>query len=186
MDDINLSVIREVFGRIVYTHKTYEKAADLCFKRGNTIKLINVILLTLTSGSAIGSLIRGDYFIIATSILSTLSLFYLVYQLSFDPIHYGEEYKECAKKLWYIREKYQNLIADIMNERYQSQEIAEKRDGLLTELNTILDHSPTTDGRAYSTARSALRIDEEMTFTIEEINNFLPEKLRIQQNTRDP
>jgi hypothetical protein len=179
MDEINLNIIRDAFGRLVYTHKTNEKAAELCFKREANIKLRNVILLTLTSGSAVGSIIKGDYFIIITSFLATLSLFYLVYQFSFDPGHHGEEYKECAKKLWYMREKYQNLIADIMNERYTTQEIAEKRDVLLDELNKIFADSPATDSRAYSEARAALKIDEEMTFTAKEIDNFLPEKLRI-------
>jgi len=179
MDEINLNVIREIFGRVVYTHKTYEKAADLCFKRENNIKLRNVILLTLTSGSAVGSILKEDYFIILTSILSTLSLFYLVYQLSFDPWHHGEEYKESAKKLWYIREKYQNLIADIMNERYSSNEIADKRDALLSELNMILVDSPATNSKAYLEAKGALKINEEMTFTAKEIDYFLPEKLRV-------
>ena len=66
-----------------------------------------------------------------------------------------------------------------MNERYTSQEISEKRDALLNELNAILADSPATDSKAYSEARAALKIDEEMTFTAKEIDNFLPEKLRI-------
>ena len=181
MDKINLTVIRETFGKVVYTHKTYEKAADICISKSKWIKRINVLLLALTSGSALCSILKGQTFLVSTSILATLSLFFVIYQLSFNLDGLGQEYKIIAKKLWLIREKYQNLIADIMNEIYTSEEIAEKRDSLLFKLNEILESAPPTDDKAYSKARKALKIDEEMTFSNKEIDNFLPEELRIEK-----
>jgi hypothetical protein len=181
MDKINLTVIRETFGKVVYTHKTYEKAADICIGKSKWIKRMNVFLLALTSGSALGSILGGHAFLISTSILATLSLFFVVYQLSFNFDELGQRYKTTAKKLWLIREKYQNLIADIMNEKYSSNELTEKRDSLLSELNEILENAPSTDSKAYSKARKALKIHEEMTFSNKEIDNFLPEELGIER-----
>jgi len=86
-----------------------------------------------------------------------------------------------AKNLWLIREKYQNLIVDIMNDKYNSNEVIEIRDLLLSELNEILENALSTDNKAYSKARKALKIHEEMTFSSKEIDSFLPEKLRIEK-----
>jgi len=181
MDKTNLIVIRETFGNVVYTHKTYEKAADICISKSKRIKLINVILLALTSSSALGSILKGQIFLVSTSILATTALFFVVYQLSSNFAGLGQEYKTVAKKLWVIREKYQNLIADVMNEKYASSEIVEKRDSLLFELSQILESALPTDNKAYSKARKALKIDKERTFSNKEIDNFLPEELRIER-----
>jgi len=179
MDKINLTVIRETFGKVVYTHKTHEKAADMCFSRSKWIKRVNVFLLALTSGSALGAILKGYAFLISTSVLATLSLFFIVYQLSFNFDELAQRHKITAKKLWLIREKYQNLIADLMNDKYSSNEVIEKRDLLLFELNEILENAPSTDNKAYSKARKALKIHGEMTFSDKEIDSFLPVELKI-------
>jgi len=181
MDKINLTVIRETFGKVVYTQKTHEKAADLCISKSNWIKRLNIILLALTSGSALGSMLSVDTFLISTSILATISLFFVVYQSSFNFDESAQRHKITAQKLWLIREKYQNLIADIMNDKYSSNEITEKRDSLLSELNRILENAPPTDKIAYFKARKALKIKEEMTFSNKEIDSFLPKELRIEK-----
>lgn len=179
MDKKNLAAVRETFGRLVYTHKTYEKASDICSSRSKIVKFINILLLVITSGSALGSIFSGTQLIILTSIFATISLFFVIYQYNFNFEGLAYEYKATAKKLWLIREKYQNFIADIMNERYSAEDIAILRDSLLLELNEILSSAPSTDNQAYQSARKAIRLDEEMTFANDEINQLLPADLRI-------
>lgn len=178
MDEINLNAVRETFGKVVYTHKTYEKASDICFCYSKWIKIANVIFLVLTSGTAIGSFLTGTNYLTCISVLSTLSLFFIVYQFNFDFGRLGQDYKYTAKKLWFVREKYQNLIADILNERYEPHEIPVKRDSLLNELNQILENSISTNSKAYKEAQKALKQNEEMTFNDAEIDMFLPHDLR--------
>jgi hypothetical protein len=174
-----LSAIRETFGKVVYTHKTHEKAAEIFTSKNKWFKGINVFLLALTTGSALGAILKGEAFIITTSILSTIALFFIIYQLSLNPEHDAIAHKRTAIKLWHIREQYQNLIADIIAGRLSPNGIAEKRDLLLLELNTILQDAPQTDSKAYSKAREALKLKEEMTFSDGEIDSFLPEGLRL-------
>ncbi|MCK4476799.1 MAG: hypothetical protein KAU16_08745 [Methanophagales archaeon] len=81
----------------------------------------------------------------------------------------------------FLEKVYQNLIADVMNEKYSSNEVTEKRDSLLSGLNEILENAPSTDSKAYSKARKALKIHEEMRFSNKEIDDFLPEELRIER-----
>jgi len=178
MDEVNLNVVRETFGKVVYTHKTYEKAADISITYSKWIKRANIVLLAITAGTALGSLLSSKDYLLWTSILSTLTLFFVVYQLNFNFEATATEYKNAAKKLWYIREKYQNFIADIQNERYNSEEIAIRRDLLLEELNEIYENAPSTNEKAYTMARKVLKVDEEMTFSDKEIDMFLPTTLR--------
>lgn len=178
MDEVNLNVVRETFGKVVYTHKTYEKAADIASFLSKLVKAINIILLVLTAGTALGSLLTSQDYLFYTSIISTITLFFILLQLNFNFDGNGTEYKNIAKKLWYIREKYQNFIADIHNERYNSEEIALKRDSLLEELNQIYENALGTNKIAYTMARKALKVDEEMTFSDKEIDMFLPTNLR--------
>ncbi len=178
MDEVNLNIVRETFGKVVYTHKTYEKAADISISWSKRIKLANIILLVLTTGTALGSLLSSKDYLLWTSVLSTITLFFVVLQLNFNYEAPAIEYKNAAKKLWYIREKYQNFIADIQNERYNSEEIAIERDSLLEELNEIYENALSTNRKAYKMAQKALKVDEEMTFSDKEIDMFLPNALR--------
>lgn len=178
MDEVNLDVVRETFGKVVYTHKTYEKAAEISSLLSTIVKIVNIILLVLTTGTALGSLLTSKNYLLCTSILSSLALLFIVLQLSFNFEGNTVEYKNAAKKLWYIREEYQNFIADIQNERYNFEEIVLKRDSLLEELKQIYGNAPSTNKIAYKLAQKALKENEEMTFSDKEIDMFLPPMLR--------
>ena len=43
------SQVREIYGRVIYTHKTQEKCADIALARLQTIKLTQIILSALTT-----------------------------------------------------------------------------------------------------------------------------------------
>lgn len=179
MDKINLSAVRETFGKVVYTHKTHEKAAEIWACRSNWIKKINALLLALTTGNALGAVFQGQPYLSLTAILSTLSLLFVVYQLSFKPEEEALSHKKTAVRLWLIREQYQNLIADIMNERLSTGEHSSKRDALLTDLNRIIQDAPPSDKCAYERARKALKLQKEVTFSDKEIDSFLPKEMRL-------
>ena len=44
----------------------------------------------------------------------------------------------------------------------------------MEELKKVYDLAPDTSSRAYKVAQKALKINEDMTFSNEEINHFLP------------
>jgi len=179
VDNVNLGSVRETFGKVVYTHKTHEKAAEICTCKSNWVKKINIVLLSLTTGNALGAMFQGQPYLLLTAILSTLSLLFVVYQLSFNPEQEALNHKRTSARLWFIREQYQNLIADIMSQNLSIDDIVTRRDELLTELNKIIQDVPQTDKCAYERARKALKLQEEMTFNDKEIDSFLPKNLRL-------
>jgi len=117
MDTTNLQVIRESFGRVVYTHKTHEKAAEIENNKATIVKWINIVLTALTSTSVLSDLISNrDIFGYTSSILAMLTLAFVIFQLSFNPEENAEKHRQVAKELWFIRERYVCLLTDIKNQ----------------------------------------------------------------------
>ena len=58
------------------------------------------------------------------------------------------------------------------------EDIQEERDILMEELRSVYSGAPGTNSQAYRKAQKALQQYEEMTFSDEEINAFLPKEMR--------
>jgi hypothetical protein len=181
-DGNNLKIVRESFGRVVYSHKTHEKSAEFALKYARDIKIINIALLVVTSSSLLGSLITNSVAsVIVGSIFSALALCIALVQLSYNPELDAANHKRVALELWYVRERYVHLIGEITSQRLSEEEIASQRDDLIKELSLIYKLALPTDSKAYDAAKKALKCNEELTFSDSEIDAFLPNELRSTQ-----
>jgi len=95
-----------------------------------------------------------------------------------DPGTTAERHKETAAKLWLIRESYLSLITDIHAGGLSPHEIRSRRDTLQEALGAIYAGAPRTTSGSYTDASIALTEREELTFSDEEIDKFLPKPLR--------
>lgn len=187
MDISRIQVIRESFGRVVYSHKTHEKQAEIWDFRETCTKWANIMLTTLTSTALVGTIITNERTLVYVSaLLSALTLLFIISQLSFNPGENGERHRQVAKELWYIREKYVNLMADIINDRLTDDYIAKRRDDLTEELRLVYKFAPATSNKAYGKAQTALQIKEELTFSDDEIDQFLPNALKLSICRKQP
>ncbi len=178
MDKINLQVIRESFGRVVYSHKTYEKEFEIQESHAKKLKIANVIILSIGSTGLVSALISDNSTILLIgSIFTFLGLALAIFQASFNPEEKAYKFKQTAHQLWQVREKYTCLIADIMNQKTADGEIIKRRDQLLCDLDLIYKNALPTSSPAYAKASQALKKDEEYTFSNTEINKFLPRDL---------
>lgn len=186
--DIALATIRESFGRVVYTQKTHQKMVDQLNARNKTIKLCNLAALVLTTGGILAPILEliqeKNIVMTLTALTALFSLSVAVYQLSFDPTSEIESHRKCAQRLWVIRERYINLIADIKDNVLGEAEVRRLRDELVTELAKVYEDAPDTDSKAYAAAQKALKVNQEMTFSSYEIDEFLPESLRENPKSR--
>jgi len=178
MDQINLQVIRESFGRVVYSHKTHEKEAEIQQLYASIVKWANIILITITSGALLNTLITDQrLYLIISTIFASITLGFVIFQLSFNSEEKAQRHKHIANLLWSIRERYVSLMADIRNETISVSQITEQRGVIMRELDLIYKSAPSTSRKAYQEARKALKVKEEFTFSDEEINQFLPKDL---------
>ncbi|MEI6420333.1 MAG: SLATT domain-containing protein, partial [bacterium] len=115
------------------------------------------------------------------SLSTAVGLALAIFQLSFNPEEKAYKYKQSANQLWQIREKYSCLIADIMSEKIKEEDVKNKRDDLLKELDMVYKNSLPTSSKAYKLASNALKVNEEFTFSTKEINKFLPKDLWLEE-----
>jgi len=172
--------IRECYGRVVYTHKTHEKCADLLFKRHQCIKVWQIVLSALVTGGVLGALWPDGTFLLTllTAGLSTVLLALNSYTKDYDLGEVAQKHRHAASEIWVIRERYLSLLTDLRSRTVSLEVARETRDLLLAELGSIYSGAPSTNSKAYKLAQAGLKNMEEMTFSDEEIDKFIPQELR--------
>lgn len=169
--------VRECFGRVVYTHKTHERMADRCAATLNQYKVVQIVLTALTSTGAVGVLTTNETWVeIATVVVSFLTLFVSAYLKNFDPGATSQKHRDAAAKLWNVRECYLSLLTDLP--QLSREAATERRDELQAMLAALYVGAPRTDGNAYKEAQDRLKNMEDMTFTADEVDCFLPISLK--------
>lgn len=171
--------VRECFGRVVYSHKTHEKCADILLNRLAKIKLAQIILSALTTAGFIAVVFGiGKIGAIVGVVISTFLLVLNTYVKDYDLGELAQKHRQSAIDLWLIREKYITLITDIRMGERPIESLQKKRNELLEELYSVYSGAPSTTYQAYKKAQAALQQLEDMTFSDSEIDAFLPMELK--------
>lgn len=171
--------LRECYGRVVYSHKTHEKCADILLARLSKIKIWQIVLAVLTTGGFISTFFgSGEIGAAIGVVLSTTLLVLNAYTKNYDLGELAQKHKQAANEIWLIREKYLSVLTDLAIGESPLQSLQQERDGLLDDLHSVYSGSPSTTYQAYRKAQEALQRNEDMTFSDEEIDAFLPDELK--------
>jgi hypothetical protein len=171
--------LRECYGRVVYSHKTHEKCADILLGRLSTIKVWQIILSALTTAGFISTFFgSGDLGAGIGVVISTVLLVLNAYTKNYDLGELAQKHRQAANDIWLLREKYLSLLTDLAIGTKSLDVLQEDRNKLLTELHFVYVGSPSTTYQAYKKAQEALKRNEDMTFSDEEIDAFLPKELK--------
>lgn len=170
--------LREMYGRVAYTHKTHEKMADRYVARYKCIKTAEIVFSAASSGSLLVA-VFGDSST-ATIIGAVLSTVLLGLTLYFKEASLGEnaqKHTDVVSKLWAVREALLSLLTDMQDGR-DAVSIRFERDKLNATLADVYRSAPRTDSDAYAAAQQALKQQEELFFSESELDHLLPSKLR--------
>lgn len=171
--------LRECYGRVVYSHKTHEKCADILARRHECIKLSQIVLSAFVTGGIVSTFFeKGNIGAAISVVLSTLLLILNAYTKDYDLGEIAQKHRQAGSDLWIIREEYLSLLTDIRVGDVSLNTIRQRRDKLAKELHTAYAGSPSTNYKAYRAAQKALQELEDMTFSDEEIDAFLPKELK--------
>lgn len=171
--------LRECFGRVVYSHKTHEKCADILLSQLSKIKLWQIILSAVTTGGFIAAIFgAGKVGGLIGVLVSTGLLVLNAYTKSNDLGTLAQKHRQAGADLWIIREKYLSLITDLRMGTGSVEALQEERNALLEQLHSVYSGAPSTTYQAYKKAQEALQKFEDMTFSDEEIDAFLPHELK--------
>ena len=172
--------LRESFGRLVYTNKTHEKCADLLLKKHRRIKILQIALSAIVTGGILGTLaeeLRLGMTIVSV-VLSTFLLALNSYTKDYDLGQIAQKHRQTGAELWRIRETYLALLTDLRIGDSSLDAYRVRRDKLVEDLHAIYSGAPSTNSEAYQEAQRALKVSEDMTFSDEEIDAFLPKEMK--------
>jgi hypothetical protein len=172
------SQLRECYGRVVYSHKVHEKCADIALSQLSIIKHLQIFLSALTTGGFIAAVFVGKIASIVGVIISTSLLILNAYMKNYDFGKIAQKHRQAGADLWLIREKYFSLLTDIRVGEEPLEKLQIRRDELLEQLHAVYSGAPSTTNKAYKKAQKALKQLEDMTFSDDEIDAFLPKELR--------
>jgi hypothetical protein len=174
--------LRECYGRAVYSHKTHEKCADILLNRLARIKLLQIVLSAITTGSFLTTILgSGKEAAVIGVVVSTFLLVLNAYAKNYDLGELAQKHKHAANDIWLIREQYLSLLTDVATRSKKDEEVLAERDRLVVALHAVYQGSPSTTYAAYRRAQKSLKHNEEMTFSDGEIDAFLPKQLRSDQ-----
>ena len=182
--DVIEGQLRECYGRVVYTHKTHEKCADILLDRLGKIKLWQIVLSSATTAGFIAAIFgAGPVGAVIGIGISTTLLVLNAYTKNYDLGALAQKHRRAAADLWLIREKYLVLVTDLRVGEEALVKITNRRDALLDDLHGVYSGAPSTTYQAYKKAQEALQQYEEMTFSDAEIDAWLPRELRKSVDT---
>jgi hypothetical protein len=171
--------LRECYGRVVYSHKTHEKCADILLERQGKIKLAQIIISAIVTGGIVLTFFEeGKVGAAINTVLSAGLLALNAYTKDYDLGEIAQKHRQAGAELWIVREKYLSLLTDIRAGDVSLESIRVRRDALLDELHAVYVGAPSTNFKAYSRAQESLKKLEDMTFSDEEIDAFLPKELK--------
>jgi len=175
--------IRECFGRVVYSHKTQEKCADIVLQLHKKLKLFLIIISAVVTTSLLVKLFGDQQWALFVGVVLSTILFGLnTYMKDYDLGEISQKHTNAANELWDIRETYLSLLTDIRADQLSINQIINQRDELQSRLHNIYSGSPRTNYKAYKEASKALKVNEELTFSDKEIDVFLPKELRKEKS----
>lgn len=175
--------IRELYGRVAYTTKTHEKAADIYFSRYTIVKFIQIGLSAITTTTIVITLLGENRASeIVAAIASAILLALNVYLKENDLASQAQKHSSVASELWSVRESYLSLLTDLISENADVAKVRQSRDVLQEKQSTIFTSAPRTFQRAYLNAQKGLKVNEELTFSDREIDMLLPKPLRKEQS----
>ena len=171
--------IRNRYASVVWSHKIQEKQADIYSNRYRDFETAKLISASLTSVGIVSLLFTDQLWIkIVSAVISFVSVFVSAYFKSFDLTTFTKAHKTSANQLLQIRDKLQLLLVDIRTRMVSVENIRAEYEKVLKELHTIYDEAPNTTDAAVKKASEALKITKDNSFTDDEIDLFLPNKLR--------
>ena len=175
--------LREMYGRAAYTHKAHEKMADGYISRYRRIKTAEIILSAIAAGSLLFAVFgESRTGTIVGAVLSTVLLGLTLYFKEASLGEQAQKHTVVGSKLWGVREALLSLLVD-MHDGRSVEEVRAERDRLTGVLEDIYKGAPRTDGSAYAAAQQALKRDEELFFTDQELDRMLPKRLRTRTTT---
>ena len=146
-----MATARELYGRVVYSHKTHEKEREVWGRRASLMNGANIALAAATTLFAvISAVLKPPWSLILTACLAAGMTAFVLWQSSFDPAGKGNQHRTAAKELLCIREQLLLLIERCHLEAESTAQLQASPVSVTRELTAIYKFVPDTSSRSYA------------------------------------
>ncbi|WP_026694103.1 SLATT domain-containing protein [Peribacillus kribbensis] len=189
----NIESIKEIYGRVVYSHAIQEQAVQRLMKKIKFFKVTQVTLLSITSvgvvsafSDALNPILKHNPNLnivinTITLIITLLATGLSIYDFSSSNDDDLNAHKTASFQLLVLRDKLLLLLIDQKDGLLGDVAIIQQRDELISKLNDVYENAPKTIYTDFKKARKALKDTEDYTFDPGEIERLLPHTLRNSQ-----
>lgn len=173
------SSVRDTLGSVVWSHKIQEKQADIYESRFKWMETAKIAAASLTSVGVVSLLFADQLWIkLVSALFSFISVFVNAFFKSFDLQAMVKQHKLSANNLLKIRDDLKLLLLQIHLQKDDPVTLYEQYESTVHQLDKLYMDAPNTTNRAVEMAREALNVTQDSTFSIAEVNKFLPAGLR--------
>jgi hypothetical protein len=172
-----IATARELYGRVVYSHKVHEKEREIWSGNVSWMNRVNIALTGITTVFAvISASLKPLWALIVTAISAAAAVCFAVWQASADPASNEAKHRVTAKELLWIREQLLLFIGSCQAAT-DPPDAQRQLDMLTRELTAVYKFAPDTSPEAYAAADKMIK-SGHFTFSDDEIDGFLPVDLR--------
>jgi len=171
--------LRLTFGHVVYRQRAHSQLArtlSILSRRLRATEALLMVAVAFTAGAA--ALTNRYAYAVAASILAVLAVVALLWSLMMELDVSAQTHLVCAGRLWLMRERYRALMTDLSDGVIDLEGARRGRDELMNELHTIYERASLVDEEAYQSASKAVAGFDDVAFSDEEIDMFLPKSLQ--------
>lgn len=162
-----LAIIRELYGRVCWSHKTHEKERELSTQRAKRDRWINVVLMALTTTGILASIpLENPWATITAALLAAISTGFAIYQISFSTEIEVYRQRQAAKSLLLERERLVLLIERVMADDANIQDIRKVLETTIERIGQIYSSSPDTSDKLSRWQAMALNSMKNLPFPI--------------------
>jgi len=173
-----LACARELYGRVVYSHKVHEVEREQCAKTVFWMNICNIALAAVTTVFAvIAASLKPVWAMWSTAALAGASVCFVIWQSSFDPAGKESQQRVAAKEMLWLREQFLLLISNCHRLNPNVEHLSRSLESLTAQVTAAYKFVPGTSSKAYGEADRRLK-GGQFTFSDDEIDSFLPTVLR--------
>jgi hypothetical protein len=171
--------LRLTFGHVIFSHRAHTLAAQRAGQWDRWLRLAEALFVLATAIACVSlSFALSPVLAVAAASSATAAVLTLGVRLASNLERSASVHRDCSTRLWYLREQYRALLADLNDGVLTADDARSRRDVLMGALHQIYQDAPAADRHAYQTARQALGAAEDVALSDEEIDKFLPVSLQ--------
>lgn len=172
-------VARNIYGRVMWSHKIQEKQCDICTRKFTIINIANIVCSALTSAGIVATIFHNPLWLKIISAL--VSFIATLCVLLIKNLNYSDrikQHKKAAIEYLAVKDRLLLFLLKMRSRKVNLNDLVSELCEIVDSVKAINARAPMTTDLAVKKASKALKVMKDDDITDEEINAGLPPALR--------